>query len=218
MVARHVVGKNLRIDQRIHDGITSQHKVSLIRLDFRVRNSHGLDFSTFDHALFNFVHGVGTQEVQTVLVGMHGEKVALVAIGQLLKCHGSRIDQRVEQIQSCFVHEPREFIHEALVSNGWQVDQGRALLGFEISSARVKIHMRKDIICPKGHFVQIASLQFKRRFLGIDGALFHEEIARRKFCLFKIKCALASHSGGIQFQLPIEIHFLLEEFQSAARP
>ena len=101
--------------------------------------------------------------MQAVLICMHGEEVALVAVGQLLKGHGRRINQRVEQIQSCFVHEPRELIHEALVTDGRQIDQGRAFLGFEVPSARIKIHMGKNILRPKGNLIQIASLKFKRR-------------------------------------------------------
>ena len=132
--------------------------------------------------------------MQAVLICMHGEKVALVAVGQLLKGHGRRIDQGVEQIQSCFIHEPRELIHEALVTDGRQINQGRAFLGFEVPSARIKIHMGKNILRPEGNLIQIASLKFKRRILRIDGAFFHEEITRREFGLFKVKCALARHS------------------------
>ena len=106
------------------------------------------------------------------------KKVALVPICQLLEGHGRRVNQRVQQVQTCLIHEPREFIHQAPVTNGRQVDQRRTILGLEITSACIEVDMGKHILGSKCHTVQIAALQLKRRFLRVNGALLHEKIWR----------------------------------------
>ena len=139
--------------------------------------------------------------MQAVLRFVQREEIALIAVRQLLEGHRRRIDERVQKVESFFVHEPRELVHHALVPNRWQVNEGRAVKGLEITTPRIKVHMGRDIVRAKGHLVQIRALQFKGRFIRIDGSFFHQEPQGRQFGAFKMERSLPRHLRLRQLQL-----------------
>ena len=155
--------------------------------------------------------------MKSILRFVQREEIALIAVRQLLEGHRRRIDERVQEVESFFVHEPRELVHHALVSNGRQIDEGRAVKGLEIATARIKIHMGRHVVCAEGHLVQIRALQLKGRFIGIDGSLFHQKSKRRQLSAFKMERPLSRHLRLGQLQLPFQKDILSKKLKRIKR-
>ena len=170
-----------------------------------------------DKSLIDFVGGPWAEKVQSILVRVLGEEIALVTVRQFLKGHGSRIDEGVEQIEPFFIHEPGELVHHALVANGGKVDEGGTIDGLKIAPPFVKVHMRGHIVGLKGHVVQIRSLKLKSCHLGIDGSLFHQESLRGKLRPFKMERPTPCHLWFGQLQFPFQIHLFSKELKGIDR-
>ena len=217
VVARHVVGENFSAIQGVHHRISTNRDQAIPRLNFRIGHGDGLHILACHVGLVHFVRGLWAQEVQAVLVGMLREEIALVPIGQLLKRHGRGIDERVHEVEALLVHEPRKLVHQALVADGRQVDQGCTIPRLEVSATGVKIHMGRHVVCAKRHFIQIRARQFKRRHVGVDRAFLHQETLGPKFCPLKVERPASGHLGFGQLQLTFQVHLLSKELKGIQR-